>query len=245
MKRPKITKLFSVFLGLVMALCLNFGPAHAAGTLPSKAEGQLALRDKYFSLVTDVDPRILLEIRYYSAYNFVGERIDGYKAPVAYLTKQAALALKAANDEFYSKGYTIKVYDAYRPQTAVNHFVRWGKNLQDVKMKSFFYPQVDKSELFNEGYIAAKSGHSKGSTIDLTIVNLTTGKELDVGEHFDFFGEISHPDSKQVSAAQYNNRMLLQQVMVRHGFRALDTEWWHFTLNNEPFTDTYFDFPVE
>ena len=224
----------------IVALCLNIEYGFAA-----ESSEQQSMRNKYFSSVTDVDPRIILEIRYYSSYNFVGERIDGYKAPVAYLTKQAALALKQANDELNVKGYTIKIYDAYRPQTAVNHFVRWGRNLQDTKMKAYFYPQVDKSRLFEQGYIARKSGHSRGSTVDLTIVNLRTGKELDVGEHFDFFGEISHPTSKLVNNEQYNNRMFLQQVMLRHGFKALDTEGWHFTLRDEPFKDTYFDFPVE
>ena len=190
-------------------------------------------------------PDAILEIRYYSTYNFVGERIDGYEAPVAYLTKEAAAALKEASDELVRKGYRIKIYDAYRPQTAVNHFARWAEDVKDTKMKKYFYPGLDKSVLFKQGYIDYKSGHSRGSTVDLTLFDMKTGKELDMGGTFDYFGIKSHPDYKKITKTQYNNRMILRNAMTAHGFRPLSTEWWHFTLNDEPYPDTYFDFPVK
>ena len=197
-----------------------------------------------FVLLSEVIPDAILEIRYYSTYNFVGDRIDGYEEPCALLTKEAAIALKQVSDELISKGYRLKIYDAYRPQKAVTHFMNWAKNINDTRMKSYFYPELDKSVLFDQGYIAEKSGHSRGSTVDLTLFDMNTEKEVDMGGTFDYFGELSHPDYKQITAEQYENRMILRNAMLAHGFKPLDEEWWHFTLKDEPFPDTYFTFPV-
>lgn len=198
-----------------------------------------------FTLLADAVPDAILEIRYYSTYNFVGDRIDGYEQPTALLTKEAAAALKEVSDDVVSKGYRLKIYDAYRPQKAVNHFIDWAKNLEDTRMKEYFYPDLDKSVLFSQGYIAERSGHSRGSTVDLTLFDMKTGKEVDMGGTFDFFGVQSHPDyTDGITKKQYNNRMLLRDAMLAHGFKPLEEEWWHFTLKDEPFPDTYFTFPV-
>lgn len=197
-----------------------------------------------FVMITDIIPDAILEIRYYSTYNFVGERIDGYEAPVAWMTRQAADSLKVVNDELKAKGYRLKIWDAYRPQRAVNHFIRWAENVQDTAMKAVFYPMVDKSLLFEQGYIWARSSHSRGSTVDLTLVNAATGKELDMGSPFDWFGEESHPDYINTTEEVKRNRHILWDAMLTHGFTMIDSEWWHFTLANEPYPDTYFDFPV-
>ena len=176
--------------------------AEESGTLPEADASD-------FVLLAEAVPDAILEIRYYSTYNFVGDRIDGYEEPVALLTKEAAAALKEASDDLMARGYRLKIYDAYRPQMAVSHFVRWAEDLQDTRMKEYFYPGLDKSVLFDQGYIAAKSGHSRG-----------------------------------ITEQQYQNRMLLREVMLAHGFKPIDTEWWHFTLADEPYPDTYFTFPV-
>lgn len=197
-----------------------------------------------FVVVADVIPDVLQEIRYYSAYNFVGSRIDGYEEPVALLTREAVVALKEAAVDFRKAGYVIKIYDAYRPQRAVDHFMRWAANPSDVKMKDFFYPRLEKKRIIPEGYVATRSNHSRGSTVDMTIVNMKTGQELDVGEHFDYFGERSHPDFKGVTPQQQANRNFIREIMVKHGFDSLDTEWWHYTLKNQPYPTTRFDFPV-
>ena len=197
-----------------------------------------------FVRVTDVIPDAILEIRYYSTYNFVGERIDGYELPIALMTREAADSLKAVNDELKAHGYRIKIWDAYRPQRAVNHFIRWAENMSDTAMKAVFYPMVDKSVLFERGYIYARSSHSRGSTVDLTLLVAATGRELDMGSPFDWFGEESHPDYPCPLYRQSDNRKILHNAMVRHGFEGIDSEWWHFTLRNEPYPDTYFDFPI-
>ncbi len=197
-----------------------------------------------FVLLSEAVPDAILEIRYYSTYNFVGDRINGYEEPCALLTKEAATALKKASDEVVSKGYRLKIYDAYRPQKAVTHFMNWAKDVSDTRMKKYFYPELDKSVLFDQGYIAEKSGHSRGGTVDLTLFDMNTEKELDMGGTFDYFGELSHPDYKQITAEQYENRMILRDAMLANGFKPLDEEWWHFTLKDEPFPDTYFTFPV-
>lgn len=197
-----------------------------------------------FVLLSEAVPDAILEIRYYSTYNFVGDRIDGYEEPCALLTKEAATALKQVSNELVSKGYRLKIYDAYRPQKAVTHFMNWAKDISDTRMKKYFYPELDKSVLFAQGYIAEKSGHSRGSTVDLTLFDMNTEKEADMGGTFDYFGELSHPDYKQISTQQYENRMILRNAMLAHGFKPLDEEWWHFTLKDEPFPDTYFTFPV-
>lgn len=197
-----------------------------------------------FVLLSEQVPGIIQEIRYHSTYNFIGDRIDGYEEPVALLTKEAARALKTVANEAMVMGYRLKVYDAYRPACAVKHFVLWGIEDQDIRMKPYFYPELEKQELFAKGYIAKQSGHSRGSTIDLTLFDMKTGKEVDMGGPFDYFGELSHPDFKGITDAQYNNRMRLRSLMTRNGFVPIDCEWWHFTLKDEPYPDTYFEFPV-
>ncbi len=219
--------------------------------------------DRSFVTLTDVVPDAILEIRYYGTYNFVGQRIDGYLQPTALITEKAAEALKAVSDEVKAKGYRLKIYDAYRPQDAVDHFVRWAQDLSDTTMKSYFYPDLDKSVLFDQEYIMAKSGHTRGSTVDLTLFDMNTEKEVDMGGTFDWFGPESHPDfcgnpetgqftgdnSKSptglsITQEQFNNRMFLRKAMMDHGFKPLDSEWWHFTLKDEPYSDTYFNHPV-
>lgn len=198
-----------------------------------------------FVLLTDVIPDALLEIRYYSTLNFVGERIDAYEAPVAYLTKETAYALKNASDDLKKQGYIIEIFDAYRPQSAVDHFKRWAKDLDATEMKPYFYPNVDKPELFSRGYIAEKSSHSRGAAVDLTIVDMMSGQELDMGSAFDFFGEVSHSEhTERLTETQINNRKILRKAMTENGFKPMAEEWWHFSLENEPYPDTYFDFPI-
>lgn len=222
---------------------------HTAATSPEADSSQ-------FVNIMDVVPDAILEIRYYGTYNFVGDRIDGYLQPTALLTKRAADSLKAVSDDVIKMGYRLKIYDAYRPQMAVDHFVRWAADVQDTRMKKYFYPNLDKSVLFEQDYIAEKSGHTRGSTVDLTLFDMNTEKELDMGGTFDWFGPESHPDfggdpvkmkysgNGNITAEQFRNRMILRAAMLRHGFKPLDSEWWHFTLKDEPFPDTYFTFPV-
>lgn len=197
-----------------------------------------------FVLLSDYIPSIVQEIRYFSTFNFIGDRIDGYEEPIALLTKDAARALKAVANEMNVEGYRLKIFDAYRPATAVKHFILWGIEDQDVRMKPYFYPNVVKQDLFSEGYIAKRSSHSRGSTVDLTLLDMATGKELDMGSQFDWFGVESHPDYRGITDEQYENRMFLQKAMVRNGFVPIDCEWWHFTLADEPYPDMYFSFPV-
>lgn len=197
-----------------------------------------------FVLLADFVPSIIQEIRYYSTYNFIGERIDGYEEPCALLTKEAARALKTVANELIVQGYRLKVFDAYRPACAVKHFVLWGIEDEDIRMKSCFYPDLQKQELFARGYIAKQSSHSRGSAVDLTLLDMKTGKEVDMGGPFDLFSEVSHPAYQGITEEQYENRMILQKVMVRNGFQPIGCEWWHFSLKNEPYPDTYFEFPV-
>lgn len=232
-------KLISLLMTLAVLLTLA-GTAFAAegqSTSPDDATGFVSL--------AEAAPDVILEIRYYSTYNFVGERVDGYEEPCALMTKEAAEALNNAAAEAEEQGYRLKVYDAYRPQMAVDHFVRWAEDVDDTAMKAYFYPELDKSVLFDQGYIDAKSGHSRGSTIDLTLFDMDTGKEVDMGGTFDYFGELSHPDYVgDLTQEQIANRNTLRDIMVDNGFKPLDTEWWHFTLVDEPYPDTYFTFPV-
>ena len=207
-------------------------------------EKQAAMDSSDFIVLSDYVPSIVQEIRYHSTYNFIGERIDGYEEPCALLTKEAARALKSVSNEMIVQGYRLKVFDAYRPTAAVKHFILWGIEDTDIRMKPYFYPDLEKQELFSKGYIAKLSSHSRGSTVDLTLLDMASGKELDMGSPFDFFGEISHPDFKGITEEQFENRMLLRNVMLRNGFNPLDCEWWHFTLADEPYPDTYFTFPV-
>ena len=197
-----------------------------------------------FVLLADYVPAILQEMRYYSTYNFIGDRIDGYEDPCAILTADAARALKSVSNELNVKGYRLKIFDAYRPVSAVKHFTLWGIEDLDLRMKPFFYPELEKQELFRKGYIASRSSHSRGSTVDLTLLDMRTGREVDMGSPFDLVSEVSHSDYRGITAEQYDNRMLLQSAMIRNGFVPIDCEWWHFTLREEPFPDTFFEFPV-
>ena len=248
---------------LLLALVLLLGVFSGCGANPTEEKGdadetqteeitevtgddgiRLSNDASDFVLLTEAVPDVILEIRYFSTYNFVGDRIDGYEEPVALLTKEAAAALKEASDELISLGYRMKIYDAYRPQKAVTNFVNWAKDAEDTRMKEYFYPDLEKDVLFPQGYIAEHSGHSRGSTVDLTLFDMQTEKELDMGGTFDYFGEESHPDYTDITEQQYANRMLLREVMLKHGFKPLAEEWWHFTLADEPYPDTYFTFPV-
>ena len=206
-----------------------------------------------FVLLTDVVPDAILEIRYYSTYNFIGRRIPGYEEPLAILTREAADSLKKVSDELMAQGYRLKIFDAYRPQKAVDYFMEWAQNMGDTLMKPYFYPELDKSILVPQEYIAEKSGHTRGSTVDLTLFDMAKEKEVDMGCTYDYFGLASHPDVQPgqpvgayqpINQEQYDNRMILQKAMLAHGFKAYDCEWWHFTLANEPFPDTYFTFPI-
>ena len=216
----------------------------ACSSLPSEKSVD-PLDNSGFVEIAEAVPDAILEIRYYSTYNFVGDRIEGYEEPVALLSLEAAKALKAVSDDVLKQGYRLKIYDAYRPQRAVTHFVRWSQDANDTRMKSYFYPDLPKNTLFARGYIDAKSGHSRGSTVDLTLFDMRTEKEVDMGGTFDFFGPKSHPDYKNITKRQFENRMILRRAMLRHGFKPLAEEWWHFTLKDEPYPETYFDFPVK
>ena len=216
---------------------------------------------RQFVNLTDAVPDAILEIRYFGTYNFVGDRVDGYLEPTALLTKKAADSLKAVSDDVKALGYRLKIYDAYRPQKAVDHFVRWAADIPDTMMNDYFYPDLDKSVLFEQEYIMEKSGHTRGSTVDLTLFDMATEKELDMGGTFDWFGVESHPDfcgnpdtgeytggqspaGRSITEEQFAHRIILRKAMLRHGFKPLDSEWWHFTLKDEPFPDTYFTFSV-
>ena len=250
MKKTIVSVFVSVFLGLLLSAC-----ATSSNSAPSG-----------FVHLAEAVPDAILEIRYYSTYNFVGDRIDGYEQPTALLTVEAAKALKAVSNDVKKLGYRLKIYDAYRPQRAVTHFMNWAKDIRDVRMKAYFYPNLDKSVLFARGYIAEKSGHSRGSTVDLTLFDMKTEKEVDMGGTFDWFGRESHPDwcgdpetgkytgefpgntppsRGQINAEQFRNRMILRKAMMRHGFKPIKEEWWHFTLIDEPYPDTYFTHPVK
>ena len=197
-----------------------------------------------FVSVAEAIPDVLLDIRYYSSFNFIGERIDGYEEPAALLTREAAAALKKVSDEAMGQGWRLKIFDAYRPQKAVDHFVRWAGDPTDIRMKPFFYPELEKKDIIPQHYIAEHSGHTRGSTVDLTLFDMVSQRDADMGGTFDYFGDVSHPDYPDITEEQHQNRMLLQKLMVKHGFRPLDSEWWHFTLEDEPCPDTYFTFPV-
>jgi D-alanyl-D-alanine dipeptidase len=188
---------------------------------------------------------IVLDIRYYTEDNFVGRRVDGYEAPKAYLSQEAAQSLQKALVALKAEGLGLKVYDGYRPQKAVDHFVKWAELPSDTLTKAKYYPEVDKKDVFDLGFVASRSGHSRGSTLDLTLVTLETGDEIDMGSGWDFFGDISSHGADGISAIQSTNRMRLKTVMEQHGFKAYAKEWWHYTLKNEPFPDTYFDFDVK
>ncbi|QGG58616.1 peptidase M15 [Paenibacillus sp. B01] len=198
-----------------------------------------------FVYVDEVIPTAQYEIRYFTDYNFVGARLDGYNAPYAILTKQAAEALKEAHDFLAPKGYGLKIFDAYRPAKAVRQFVAWSKDASDQRMKEEFYPEVDKAKAFKLGYISSRSGHSRGSTVDLTLFERKTGKEADMGSPFDFFGDISSHGTPEIGKAPAERRALLKRAMELAGFKPYSKEWWHYTLEKEPFPKKYFDFDIE
>ncbi len=212
--------------------------------MSSDHKQSLTMDPSGFVLLSDFIPAIVQEIRYYSTYNFIGDRIDGYEEPCALLTIEAARALKSVSNEMLVQGYRLKIFDAYRPVSAVKHFILWGIEDQDIRMKPYFYPDLEKQDLFIKGYIAKQSSHSRGSAVDLTLLDMKTGKELDMGSPFDLFSEVSHPDCRSITDEQYENRMTLQRAMIRNGFAPLECEWWHFRLEDEPYPDTYFEFPV-
>lgn len=201
-------------------------------------------RPEGFVTLNDFLPDAVYDVKYYTGDNFVGSRVDGYRAPKVLVTIEAATALKAVQADLAPFGLSLEFFDGYRPQTAVDHFVRWAEDLDDTRTKAVHYPDVDKRNLFRDGYIAARSSHSRGSTVDLTIVDKATGRALDMGTPFDFFGLESWPDHPSFPARVRAHRALLRAVMVKHGFQPIETEWWHFTLKDEPYPETYFDFPV-
>jgi zinc D-Ala-D-Ala dipeptidase len=201
-------------------------------------------RPAAFVDTASVVPGLLADIRYAGAHNFVGRPIDGYEAPRCLLTHEAANALADVARDLSSRGLHVKVFDCYRPARAVANFVRWARDIGDAAAKAEFYPNVDKRTLFRDGYIASHSGHSRGSTIDMTLAS-DDGRELDMGTPFDFFSPRSWTADSSITAEQHANRMVLAAAMRRHGFRGYDKEWWHFTLRGEPFPETYFDFPVK
>jgi D-alanyl-D-alanine dipeptidase len=221
-------------LAILLSLCLS--SCASAQTSPRELNG--------FVDAAEAVPGLVVEMRYAGAHNFVGRPIAGYERPVCLLTRQAASALAAVQAELRASGRGLKVYDCYRPTTAVDDFAAWARDLDDQRMKAEFYPNVDKTRLFELGYIAERSGHSRGSTLDLTIVELATGVELDMGTPYDLFDPRSWPSDETVSTEARENRMALMQVMTAHGFRPLREEWWHFTLVDEPYPDIYFLFPV-
>lgn len=225
--------IFSVLLFLIFLIpCLSY------------AEKRQSRLPKGFVHVQELIPDIGLEIRYFGSDNFVGRPVDGYEAPVAISTVEAARALKQVQEELKLKKMRLIIFDAYRPQRAVDHFIRWAKDTDDTLTKTKYYPNIKKKDLFRLNYIAAKSSHSRGSTFDVSIVD-ENGKKIDMGTTFDYFGPESWPKSDLVTEEQRDNRMILRKLMVKHGFKPYAEEWWHFTLEDEPYTDTYFDFPVK
>lgn len=221
-----------------------------------------------FVYIKDVVPNIVLEIRYHSEYNFLGTQVDGYQAPVGIITKQAAEALAEVQAELNQFGMSLKIYDAYRPQQAVDHFVRWAADFGDTLTKLEFYPTLDKPILLEEVYIATRSSHTRGSAVDLTIVPLPVPEQkefditnqcdcsrgnrnrlldnsIDMGSGFDCFHELSHTAQPRLTKEQRINRLLLKSIMEKHGFRNYSKEWWHFNLIEEPFPETYFNFPIK
>jgi zinc D-Ala-D-Ala dipeptidase len=258
MKTKSLKSLAVVFLLMVLIVTV----------WPIFSWGKDSMPDSFVS-ISDIIPDVILDIRYYSDHNFLGQKVDGYFAPKCLITREAAKALSLVQKDLAAFSMSLKLYDCYRPQMAVDHFVRWAKDVNDVKMKKEFYFTVDKSNLFRDGYIASRSGHSRGSTVDVTIVQVPVpiqpsyvngeplkecilpagvrfaDNSLDMGTGFDCFHELSHPENKNVGLLQRSNRLLLKALMEKHGFRFYDKEWWHFTLNNEPYPDTYFNFPIK
>ncbi|MEV8048079.1 M15 family metallopeptidase [Streptomyces griseoluteus] len=260
-----MTRLSRAARGVITAVAALLTVTAASATAHATPEPKAP---KDFVALSTVDPTIIQEMRYFTPHNFVGERIDGYRRPICVLTRPAAEALHQAQRQLLRDGYSLKVYDCYRPQRAVDHFVRWAEDLGDEAMKAEFYPHVDKTRLFADGYIAEKSGHSRGSTTDLTIVRLparptrpyTPGQplvpcfapeqqrfpdnSLDMGTGFDCFDPLAHTLDPRIQGQQRSNRLLLKNTLEKLGFVNLAEEWWHYTYKPEPYPNTYFDFPV-
>lgn len=213
-------------------------------TLPLATEAR-AERPALFVDVIELVPDAVVDIRYAGPRNFVGAPVDGYHVPRCLLTRPAAEALANVAGDARTRGLRLKLFDCYRPARAVAHFARWAADLSDTRTKAAYYPDIDKAQLFAQGYIAERSGHSRGSTLDLTLVEVEGGAELDMGTPFDLFSPRSWPASNAVTPGQKASRQLLAKLMAAHGFKPLEQEWWHFTLAGEPFPDTYFDFPIE
>ena len=220
---------------LTFIICLTLVPFAFADTISTDKSD--------FQKVSDLIYDAAYDIRYYSDNNFTGHRIAGYKAPIAYMTKDSLKALAIAAEDLRKQGYRLLIWDTYRPQKAVDDFVEWINNPNNAGDKTF-YPKLKKSQLLEGQYIMAKSGHSRGSTVDLTIIK-KDGSFVDMGGTFDLFSEISHPDYKKLTKVQKKNRKILHDAMIKAGFKGIDSEWWHFTLKNEPYKDTYFNFDVE
>jgi D-alanyl-D-alanine dipeptidase len=250
-------------------IAVLFALAAAAVTAPAARAADPVAPPGAFVSLHDVAPSVIIEIRYITHHNFIGSPIDGYREPLCLLTKQTADSVARVQQAVRAKGYSLKVYDCYRPQRAVDEFVAWGKRLKDQKMKAEFYPREPKRRVFKDGYIASQSGHSRGSTLDLTLVKLPAGKQetyhrgdalrdcgnprgkrfrdnsIDMGTGYDCFDPLAHPYNGRIHGKQRANRLKLRHAMLAEGFKGLNTEWWHFTLKNEPYPDTFFDFPVE
>ena len=229
-----------VFIALISLLIVTCSP------IDSKNSTELNSTFKELNDgISDDLEKFEISIRYFSNNNFIGRPIPGYYANKAFLTREAADALLLAQRDFIKQGYRLKIYDAYRPQTAVDYFSAWAADLEDTQNKSQYYPNISKSQLFADGYIAAKSGHSRGSAVDLTLLEIESGNELDMGSPWDFFDPISWVENNQITDQQRANRKLLASVMMIHGFKPLKEEWWHFSFIEEPFPETYFDFPID
>ena len=239
----------------------------SVSTIPSTAPVTKAPEE--FVDVKEITPSIVLDLRYYTEHNFIGRRVDGYEAPKCYLTQAAAESLQRVQEELSQFSLSLKIYDGYRPQRAVDHFVRWAEDISDTLTKREFYPTIDKRYLFRDGYIASKSGHSRGSAVDLTIVPVPVPEQetyvegqdlcecylsaekrfrdnsIDMGTGFDCFHSFSWTANDRIESQQRGNRLLLKTLMEKYGFINYEKEWWHFSLENEPFPDIYFDFVIE
>ena len=234
-----IMKLNTILKSFVIFALLSFTTLSDGNTVqpPSKED---------FVDLKEIMPNLRSDLRYYGDNNFVGKPIEGYNQPKVFLTKEAATALKKVQDELERLGFGLLIYDAYRPQRATDHFVQWAEDDSDTTMKLQYYPNINKKELFSQGYISVKSGHSRGSTVDLTIVSLKTKQILNMGSQYDLFDEVSATEhTATISKNQHSLRLLLKRRMEKHGWQSNPKEWWHFTLKNEPFPNTYFDFPIE
>ncbi|MDJ0646470.1 MAG: M15 family metallopeptidase [Flavobacteriaceae bacterium] len=230
-------KKISLLAILFFAVSSFLAPANAQQALTQLPEG--------FVYAKEVIPKLRTDLRYYSSNNFIGKPINGYVQPKCIVTKEAAEALNNVQEELQKLGFGLLIYDAYRPQRAVDQFIAWVNDSTDTAMKDKYYPNIDKKDLITQQYIAEKSGHSRGSSVDLTIVSLTTGHLLDMGSPYDLFDEKSAIDYPNITRNQHAVRLLLKRRMEKHGFKSHPKEWWHFTLAKEPYPNKYFDFLIE